>query len=541
MKSVGVGAARDSVSPTLLVSDSTGLCKGRDRPGPDFAALHAKCAVYTRPNAVRWFLDAVGWTAEADLAAANLLEPAAGDGAFLVEAVDRLCSSFRKYGKRRTYGALASRIRAYEIHPMEADRARQRVTKVLRRHGLSATTAVKLANEWIGTEDFLVVDFDGRTFTHVVGNPPYVRWSRVPEDLRKRYERSLPAHAAKGDLCLAFVSQAMGRLADDGRLGFLCSDRWLYSGYAEEFRHIVLPEFVIECRKSAHGEDVFDSPVDSYPIKLIARRRKLGRRRRSRAMTGSDAVAARRTYENWRRKYPTLEEAGCRIRVGPALGPERAFVGMKDEIDVEPELLRPYVGPKELTTDGIAWRERYVICMHDDDGKLRDLGDFPRLAARMKRFRADLSARAIVRNGAPWYRPIDRVIGKAWSKPKILIPEMSKTPRVVVDRSGMIPSHGIYAIFSDEWPIEALAAVLRSGVLWTTLEAIAPRTKGGHLRAYARFLKKIPLAAWSSIPADLRCVLKTNSWGVEEKKHSRSTTVYDIDLSLSNPMLRHRG
>ncbi len=493
MKSVGVGVARDSVSPTLLISDSTGSCKGSDRPGADIAALHAKCAVYTRPNAVRWFLDTVGWTAEADLAASNLLEPAAGDGAFLVEAVDRLCSSFRKYGKRRTYRALASRIRAYEIHPVEADRARQRVTKVLRRHGLSARTAVKLASEWIRSGDFLVVDFDGQTFTHVVGNPPYVRWSRVPEDLRKRYERSLPAHAAKGDLCLAFVSQAMGRLADDGRLGFLCSDRWLYSGYAEEFRHIVLPEFVIESRESAHDEDVFDSLVDAYPIKLIARRRKLGRRRRSRSMTGNDAVAARRTYENWRRKYPTLEEAGCRIRVGPALGPERAFVGVADEIDVEPELLRPYVGPKELTADGIAWRGRFVICMHDDEGKLRDLADFPRLAARLNIFRAALDDRAIAHNGAPWYRPIDRVIGKAWSKPKILIPEMSKTPRIVVDRSGMIPSHGIYAIFSDEWPIDVLASVLRSGVLWTTLKAIAPRTKGGAFRCYKRFIERVPV------------------------------------------------
>lgn len=493
MKSVGVGAARDSISPTLLVPDSTGSCKGSDRPDADIAALHAKCAVYTRPNVVRWFLDAVGWTADADLVAATLLEPAAGDGAFLVEAVDRLCSSFRKFHKRRTYRALAPRIRAYEIHPSEADRARDRVAKVLRSHGLSTGTVAKLASEWIRTEDFLVVDFEGQTFTHIVGNPPYVRWSRVPENLRKTYERSLPAHAAKGDLCLAFVSQAMALLADDGRLGFLCSDRWLYSGYAEAFRIRVLPEFVIEHRKSARDEDVFESSVDAYPIKLIARRRKRGRRMVSRSMTGNDTVAARRTYENWRRKYPTLEEAGCRIRVGPALGPERAFVGTKDEIDVEPELLRPYVGPKELTVDGIAWRERYVICMYDDEGKLRDLGDYPRLAARLNNFRAALDDRAIVRNGALWYRPIDRVLGKAWSEPKILIPEMSRTPRIVVDRSGMIPSHGIYAIFSDEWPIDALAAALRSGVLWTTLKAIAPRTKGGAFRCYKRFIERVPV------------------------------------------------
>ena len=481
-------------------------------------ALHARCGVYTRAETVRWFLDAVGWTSDHDLSCARLLEPAAGDGAFLVEAVDRLCHAFRNAGIRRTARALLPRISAFEIHPVEAAKARDRVARVLRRHGTSKTSATRLAATWVTTDDFLLSNMEDGAFSHIVGNPPYVRWSRVPRFLRKDYEEVLPGHAAKGDLCLAFLARSLRLLANHGQLGFLCSDRWLYSAYADEFRAGALPSFVIEKRIPIHDDDVFENRVDAYPIKLVMRKRKRGRRQISRSMNGSCAIEARRTYERWLSKHPTLQEAGCRVRVGPALGPERAFVGTADDLDVEEELLHPYVGPKELGSDRVAWKERLVICMHDDDGKLRCLDNYPRLAAHLKAHRTALENRAVVRNGASWHQPIDRVIRSVWSRPKILIPEMSKTPRVVVDHKGMIPSHGIYAIFSDEWPVDALAKFLRGGVLMTTLQAIAPRGKGGHLRAYARFLRKIPLTSWKSVPADLQNVLKADSWTREAKK-----------------------
>ena len=56
----------------------------------EIAALHDRCGVYTRPQAVGWFLDKLKWTEDADLRDARLLEPAAGNGVFLEEAARRL-------------------------------------------------------------------------------------------------------------------------------------------------------------------------------------------------------------------------------------------------------------------------------------------------------------------------------------------------------------------------------------------------------------------------------------------------------------------
>lgn len=455
--------------------------------------LHARCGIYTRIETVQWFLDEIGWTVNADLTEARLLEPSCGDGVFLAEAAARLCESFRTQSHRRTFGRLVPRLLGFELHPCEAAKARKQVRTTLVEHGVSTDTAHRLVGEWIRSEDFLLADVPDRSFSHVVGNPPYVRWSKVPIALKRAYENKLPSHAARGDLCLAFLDRALSALGDQGRIGFLCSDRWLYSAYAVEFRKIVLPDYIIERCDAASDEDVFETRVNAYPIKLIARRRKMPHRGNSRWITSTKKTGARTTHKSGRSKYLTLEEAGCRIRVGPALGPERAFVGTLNEIGVEPELLAPYIGPRELGSDSISWKGRYVVCMHDESGALRDLTEFPKLRSRLRKFQKRLQGRAIVKQGAPWHRTIDRVRHVDWTRPKLLVPEMTKEPRVILDFDGYIPSHGIYAIFAPDDDVEALYEKLRDGKLAQALEGIAPKVNGGYVRCYKRFLSMVSI------------------------------------------------
>jgi hypothetical protein len=126
--------------------------------------------------------------------------------------------------------------------------------------------------------------------------------------------------------------------------------------------------------------------------------------------------------------------------------------------------------------------------MYGTDGKLVKLKRFPRLKARLRRFKKQLEKRAIVADGAPWFRPIDRVKAADWARPKLLVPELAKVPRLAIDRSGAIPSHGVYAIFAPNDDVEALYRKLRGGKLAKALKNIAPKVKGGYVRCYKRFL-----------------------------------------------------
>jgi hypothetical protein len=425
-------------------------------------------------------LDAIGWRENVDLSRACLLEPAAGDGEFVVEAARRLLASLKRRRIKLTTKSLLLRIVAYELHPREADRARERVVEVLREAGVHPRTAVACARCWIITGDFLLADLPLERFTHAAGNPPYVRWSKIPPRLKEKYEAMMPSAVTVGDLFLPFLDRTLEALRPGGWFGFLCSDRWRFMGFAEGFRQKWLPALNIQSETTLSATEAFVADVDSYPTILIAVKR---RKRKTKP----------RLEKRHRKK--TLTELGCVVKVGPALGHTAAFVLDADEDDVETELLRPWIDGSDIKEGSITRSGRRVVAMYGKDGKLIDPKKFPLLLARLKRFRKELKKRSIVRDGAQWFRTIDRVIATDWKRPKLLIPELAKTPRVSIDRSGGVPSHGVYAIFAPDNNVEALYERLRDGKLAKALDGIAPKVKGGYVRCYKRFLLAIRLTA----------------------------------------------
>ena len=443
---------------------------------PEIAALHRRCGVYTKPSVVAAILDQVGWRSDNDLSKARLLEPAAGDGAFLVEVARRLIASFNRHHVGLTARTLANRVVSFELHPREVEKARRQLIVSLRAQGLHHRTANACARSWILNQDFLLAELPATGFTHTVGNPPYIRWSKIPPALKQRYERHTSGEMVGGDLFVPFLDRALTALRPGGKCGFLCSDRWKFMAFAEAFRKKWLPNLDIESERTMIAADAFVNDVGSYPMVLIASKRSVKKRPRPNTITS---------------KGRSLEELGCVVRVGPALGHTPAFVLMPDENDVEYELLQPWVSASEVLEGAVAWGGRRVIAMNQPDGKLIKLDQFPMLKNRLTRFRKRLRTRSIVMNGAPWYRPIERVIPEKWNRPKLLIPELAKVPRVAIDRSGAIPSHGVYTIFVPDDDIDGLHRRLCDGRLADALAKVAPTIKGGYFRCYRRFLLMI--------------------------------------------------
>ena len=443
-------------------------------------ALHRRCGVYTTPDVAGRILDAVGWCADVELRSARLLEPGAGDGEFVVQAAERLVACYRENGTEPKIDVLRDRILAFELHPDEARKARSRVVERLGELGVHHRTAEACGKAWIRNADFLLSDASGSGesgYTHVVGNPPYVRWSKIPSVLKVAYERHLPREVTRGDLFLPFLDRALDALQTDGRCGFLCSDRWRYTMSARNFRQKWLPLLDVVSNDPIDATDAFTRNVSAYPTILIASKRSTPRQERP-------PMVARPVGR-------TLKELGCTVKVGPALGTTPAFVLRPDEDGVEAELLVPWVGSAEVFEGAVRWRGHRVVAMFDDAGHLIDPGRFPSLAQRLDAFAPALKKRSIVQHGALWYRTIDRVRASDWSRPKLLVPELAKIPRVAVDRSGAIPSHGVYAIFARDDQVEDIYEKLRDGRLARALEGIAPKVKGGYVRCYRRFLSMI--------------------------------------------------
>ncbi len=444
--------------------------------------LHARCGVYTKLQMVRQILDDIGWTADSDLSHCRLLEPAAGDGAFVIEAAKRLLCSLERTGRPPNIETLFDRILAFELLEDEASKGRVALFRLLTKYDIGPASAKLIAKQWLRTADFLLHELTPASFSHVAGNPPYTRWSRIPQGLRKAYEATLPSDVAKGDLFLPFLDRGIEALQHRGRLGFLCSNRWQFMAFAEGFRRERLPQVNVLRNEEVDASDVYERSVSIYPSVLILEKT-------SQKMAPSSIAIT---------KERTLSESGFEVRVGPALGCTAAYVLDADDPDVEAELLAPWVSASEIQEGQIDSTGKRVICLYDRRGKLRNLQHFPLAHARLLRFKDRLGTRTVVRSqNAPWYRPIDRVYPEAWQAPKLLIPELAKTPRIAMDISGAIPSHGVYAIFARDVAadLEELQFRLAQGGLARLLEGKAPKVKGGYVRCYKRILQNITLPA----------------------------------------------
>ncbi len=418
-------------------------------------------------------LRAVGWTADDDLRGKRLLEPAAGDGRFVAAAAVALVRSLAARGIA-IGPAQEDAIRAFEIYAPAARVARHEVAAVLVDQGLGPALAVRLAKAWIRTADFLLDPPEG-PYTHVVGNPPYVRWSRIPAGLRRRYEAAVEPAMVGGDLFLPFLDRSLDELGSGGAFGFVCSDRWRFMAFAEGFRRKWLSRIVIASEEPIAAAVAFERRAGTYASVLAGHLR--------------DGPPAPAVHSEAPR---TLANAGYRVRVGPALGCTVAFVQAPNEDEIEPTLLMPWIRPSDIREGRIAWSGYRVATMNRDDGTLIDPAVYPQLAARLRRHRRALAARSIVRNGASWFRPIDRVRAVDWQRPKLLVPELAKTPRVALDGTGAIPAHGVYAIFAPDDDLAALAAMLADGGLARLLDGKAPKISNGYVRCYGRFLSALP-------------------------------------------------
>lgn len=507
-------------------------------------ALHERCGVDTSNRAALDLLNGVGWDVDSDLTKSRLLEPCVGNGVIVAHAASILIKSLRKRRLRISFGTLKQRIVGYEILPAAARKARESVIQALNKQGLTNRLSKQLARAWIKTSDFLLTDIPIGEISHVVSNPPYVRWTHVPKVLASIYRARLPADICKGDLCITFIARIVDVAQIGAQIGLLTADRWFYTAYADAFRTQWFSRVSINEIRAVEHYPAFQKRVAVDPYMCFVTkssqsnasvRPTLQQAIRCSKSRTSEELAVAKLVDRWMSEYTPLQLAGCKIRVGPALGHAEAFVGNRNDLDVESELIARYITPQEISPFGIRWIGRWVICVNDLNGRLIDLRQYPRCKARLDRFRDILSARSCVSNPGEWYRTIDITSCRPWSKQKIVVPDLAREPKAILDRAGFVPSHGIYTVSSNCWPPEVLAKVLSTGILKSVLGNIAPRNSNGWIRCYKRFLAQVPIPKWCKIDTNdqLRMMRLASSNPIDCPEWIETVArTYEVDLDF---------
>lgn len=509
--------------------------------------------VFTRRWVVEVLLDLTGYTADRDLGQVSLLEPSCGSGAFLSVVLERLIASAQGHG--RDLASLGDAIRAYDLQAGHVEVCRALCRDQLVAAGASVSTASALAERWVQHADFLLADMlsgiDDSPADVVIGNPPYVRYDDLADDLVALYRNTWPTMRGRGDIYIGFIERSLGMLKRGGKLGFICADRWMRNQYGELLRELVSSKYAVEHAWTMHDVDAFEEQVYAYPAIMV-----LGNHPQTSAVvadttaefgassaaalmqavqdeaftefsgtgvrahrlphwfdggefwpTGSPARLALIEYLNDR--FESLDDPATvtKVSIGVASGADKVYI-TKDPTVAEPDRMLPLAMRRDLMSGTFEWQGNYLVNPWADDGSLVQLADYPNMAAYLSGHQVLKERFVAKKTPGSWYRTIDKVDAKVTGMPKLLLQDMKAHIHPVLEPGGHYPHHNLYYVVSDTWDMEVLGGILLSRIAQAFIEAYCVRMAGGTLRFQAQYLKRIRVPQQDQISAATKDALR---------------------------------
>lgn len=498
--------------------------------------------VYTRRWVVDLVLDIAGYAPGKGITGKVIVEPACGEGAFLVAIAERLAKELTSV--HGDWDALRNAVRAYDIDADSLEVARTVTSSALVSAGCPEGQARDLVDTWLVHGDFILDDVTRCDF--VVGNPPYVRATEIDKDKRSEYVSRLRSVTAGCDLYVSFFDRGLDILRDDGVLCFICADRWLQNKYGALLRARMGDDCDLVSLVRMHGVDAFDDAVDAYPAITTIRKGHVSAKLRFANCKPDFGPADADMLLDWLRgsgtalsaahveafeidkptgtsiypigdhelvdfvsraskALPSLEQAGVHLGIGVATGCDDVFL-TQDAHLVESDRMMPLFYMRDYRK-GNPERRRWLVNPWNADGTLVDLEEYPRLKTYFMGNKARLSNRHVAKkNEASWYRTIDKVNPDLMDRDLLLMPDMTAYPAPVLSH-GLYPHHNCYWLTSDEWDMRALGGLLMADTTRRFIDAFGVKMRGGTLRFQAQYLRLVHMPQYAKVSEENRAGL----------------------------------
>jgi hypothetical protein len=403
----------------------------------------------------------------------RVLDPAVGDGVLLTSFVRAL----------HERGYIRISITGFDTNPAALDEARKRF----------ACEFPDLAPT-LEQRDFLDDGHCAEPFDAVIANPPYVRTqvlgAQRAQQLARRYGLT-----GRVDLYYAFLHAISRVLAPGATLGIIVSNRFMTTRSGQSVRktlhelydliHVwdlgdtklfdaaVLPAVLLA--KTGNGTDrsarftsidqttkdssqAARSPLEALDLEGVVT---INDGRRFDVVQGSlDTTGVWRMATAEKDEWLALVESRTfarfgdlgKIRVGVKTTADNVFIRddwSKLARDMQPEVLHP------LTTHHLARRYRaldaaatQILYTHESrDGRRAaiDLAQYPRTRAYLESHRPQLERRQyVIEAGRQWYEIWVPQDPSAWSRPKLVFPDISAEPVFWIDETGSIVNGDCY-------------------------------------------------------------------------------------------------
>ncbi|TLV03087.1 Eco57I restriction-modification methylase domain-containing protein [Dyadobacter luticola] len=181
--------------------------------------------VYTPFHIVDKILDVSGFY-RSDLDSIKILDPACGDGRFLVPVVEYIV----KHSLPEQLENRLSQVYGWDIDPAAIEVCRKNLDDIVRPLGIEV--------HWkLSVRDALRQLHSREKFDLIIGNPPYIRIQHLPEDQRKFIQKTFTfCRIGATDAFFAFFELASRLLSKTGVCGFITPNSFLTSQSGKALR-----------------------------------------------------------------------------------------------------------------------------------------------------------------------------------------------------------------------------------------------------------------------------------------------------------------
>lgn len=439
----------------------------------------------------------------------RVLDPAAGDGRFLLACVERIAeeAATRGFDRARARQAAVRRcVVGVDRDPDAAARARA---------ALGPGADVRVGEALFGGV------IEEGAWDVVVGNPPWVRSVTLKREDPQLWARLRGAMRATSyrewDLYAAFLERSLDWAAEDAEIGLVVPSRWLTAAFAAPLRERLAREGAVRKLVDYGATQLFEGAT-TYTALVFLTRRKAATIEIERGEARGVAPVASLGRGPWTFDVGARPERLARLRaVGPPLGQvARVSKGAGTNADgvflleegqaraagIEPDALVPCLRGRDVES----WRavvRRLALFPYDRHGALLSPDalrrKWPGAAAWLDAHRAILEAREGGRYAGETFYRWGRPQNLVWLRdpaPKIVVPDAASRGRAALDTAGTLVIDTAYAIRPHDptsVPPELLLAVLNSPVVAEWLRLFGIPLRGGYFRMKTAYLASLPI------------------------------------------------
>ena len=211
--------------------------------------------VFTPNWIISEILDLVGYDNE-DILDKYILEPSSGDGAFLLEIVNRYINTCinKKIETLEIKERLEKYIYGVELDEVEYIKSIQNLNQLVNKKlNINEDLNWKVFNQ--NTLDFYKNHFG--YFDFVVGNPPYIRIHNLETKTRETLKKDFLFSEGTIDIYLSFFEMGFKMLKNNGFLGYITPNSYLHNSSYNLFREYLKNERIVKTLIDFKANKVF--------------------------------------------------------------------------------------------------------------------------------------------------------------------------------------------------------------------------------------------------------------------------------------------